>query len=257
MAYDFYYDVRALFARAMKKFLRTPISMVFSLLQPIIFLVLLTQVFNKFGSLPGFPAGGYLEFAVAGILFFNLLNSTMQAGISMVDDINSGYLSKILVTPVSRSAILLGRLLSDAVRMLIQSAIILVIAYLLGATFATGVFGILLVFLTVVFFGVAWSGIYLAVGLATKSSEATTTIGVVMLFPLLFISIALVPFKFLPRWAQTVSSFNPVSYGVNVIRSLMSTGFNWGIVLPAYAIIALVATLTWGATLYQFRKVVK
>jgi ABC-2 type transport system permease protein len=175
----------------------------------------------------------------------------------MVDDINSGYLSKILVTPVNRPAILLGRLSSDAVRMLIQSGIIIVIAYLLGATFVTGVFGILLLFLTVVFFGVAWSGIYLAVGLATKSSEATTTIGVVMLFPLLFISTALVPFKFLPRWAQTVSNYNPVSYGVNGVRALTSSGFNWGTILPAYTVIALVAIVTWGATLYQFRKVIR
>ena len=191
------------------------------------------------------------------MVFFNLLNSSMQAGISVVDDLKSGYLSKILVTPVNRPAILLGRLLSDSARMLIQSGIILIIAYLLGATFATGDLGILLILFTVGFFGVAWSGIYLALGLYTKNSEATTSVGIVMLFPLLFVRVALVPFKLLPHWAQTVSNINPVSYGVNVVRTLMSTGFEWGTILPAFAVIALVGVATWGMTLYLFRKAVR
>ena len=158
---------------------------------------------------------------------------------------------------MSRSAILIGRLLSDAVRMLIQSIIILLIAFLLGATFATGILGMLLILLTIAFFGVAWSGIYLSIGLATKSSETTTTIGVVMLFPLWFMSISLVPFDFLPGWAQVVSSYNPVSYGVGAVRALMSAGFDWGIILQAYLVIALVCIVTWGVALYSFKRLVR
>ena len=70
MDYDLLFDTRSLFERAMKKFLRNTVGMIFSLLQPIIFLVLLTQIFNRFGSIADFPVGGYLQFAVAGILFF-------------------------------------------------------------------------------------------------------------------------------------------------------------------------------------------
>jgi ABC-type multidrug transport system permease subunit len=74
---------------------------------------------------------------------------------------------------------------------------------------------------------------------------------------LLFVRVALVPFKLLPHWAQTVSNINPVSYGVNVVRTLMSTGFEWGTILPAFAVIALVGVATWGMTLYLFRKAVR
>jgi len=257
MIYDALFDTWHLFNRAMKKLLRTPILIFLSLFQSVLFLALFTQVFAKFGDLPGFPAGGYLQFATAGILIMPALTSSMQSGNSMVDDINSGYLSKMLVTPVSRPAILLGRLLSDAVMTLIPAGIVLALAYGLGATFATGVPGILLILFTLAFFEIAWSGIGLAAGLATKSSQAVTGLGAVIIFPLVFLSTALVPFLFLPNWVQTVSNFNPISYGVNAVRSLMSTGFDWNTIIPAYGVLALLTAVTMGTTLYQFRRLVK
>jgi len=257
MIYDALFDIWHLFNRAMKKLLRTPILIFLSLFQSVLFLALFTQVFTKFGNLPGFPAGGYLQFATAGILIMPALMSSMQSGNSMVDDINSGYLSKMLVTPVSRPAILLGRLLSDAVMMLIPTGIILALAYVLGATFATGALGILLILFTLAFFEIAWSGIGLAAGLTTKSSEAVTGLGTLIMFPLVFMSTALVPLQFLPNWIQAVSNFNPISYGVNAVRVLMSTGFDWNTIMPAYAVLALLTAVTMGATLYQFGRVVK
>ncbi|MFZ0011852.1 MAG: ABC transporter permease [Halobacteriota archaeon] len=257
MVYDALFDTWDLFVRAMKKLLRTPILIFLSLFQALLFLFLFTQIFSKFGGLPGFPAGGYLQFATAGILLFPAMTASTQSGNSMVDDINSGYLSKMLVTPVSRPAILLGRLLSDGVMTIIPTGIILVLAYLLGATFATGVPGILLIFFTLAFFEIAWSGIGLAAGLATKSQETVTGLGALILIPLMFMSTALVPLQFLPDWIQTVSNFNPISYTANAVRALMSTGFDWNTIIAAYAVLALVAAVTMGATLYQFRRVVK
>jgi len=66
-----------------------------------------------------------------------------------------------------------------------------------------------------------------------------------------------VPLQFLPNWIQAVSNFNPISYGVNAVRALMSTGFDWNTIIPAYAVLALLTAVTMGATLYQFRRVVK
>jgi ABC-2 type transport system permease protein len=181
----------------------------------------------------------------------------MQSGNAIVDDINSGYLSKMLATPVSRSAILLGRLLSDAVMTIIPTGIILTLAYVLGARYATGVPGILLIFITLAFFEFAWSGIGLAAGLATKSQETVTALGMIILAPLVFLSTALVPQQFLPDWIQSVSNVNPVSYTVNAVRALTSTGFDWHTIAAAYAVLALIAAVTMSATLYQFEKVVK
>jgi ABC-2 type transport system permease protein len=250
-------DTRYLFVRYLKKLVRNPILLFFSLFQPIIFLVLFTQLLTNFSKFVVLPGGSYIEFATAGILLQNAFGSALQSGTSIVLDIDSGYLQKMLVTPVRREAILLGRLTSDAFRVVVQSAIILGLAYAFGAFVTTGVIGILLIFFTIAFFGLAWSGISLAIGMKTRSSETVFAIGGFLTFPLLFLSPALFPIDFLPPWVGTVSMFNPISYAVNAIRVLMTTGYDWGTILPSWGVIALVALVTMSLTLYQFRKVVR
>ena len=250
-------DTWYLFVRAIKKLIRTPILLFFSLFQPIIFLVLFTQLFTKFSSVPGFPAGSYLLFATPGILLQNAFSSALQSGTSIVDDLNSGFLQKMLVTPVSRSAILLGRLVSDAFRVVVQSVIILILAYALGFSEVTGFEGILLSLSLIAFFGLAWSGISLTIGLTTRSAEAVFGIGGFLTFPLLFMSTALVPAKgFMPDWMVMVSNYNPISYTVNAVRDLALTGFTWGDIVSATLVISGIAIVTLAATLYKFKKVV-
>lgn len=249
-------DTSYLFVRYLKKLVRNPILLFFSLFQPIIFLLLFTQLFSKLASIPGLGASSYLVFATPGILLQNAFGSALQSGTSIVLDIDTGFLQKMLVTPVSRYAILLGRLTSDAFRVVVQSIIILALAYALGASVVTGIVGILLMLITIAFFGLAWSGISLAIGLKTKSSETVFAIGGFLTFPLLFMSTALTPQSFMPDWIKTVSAFNPISYTVDAVRVLMINGFTWSTVLSAYAVIGLIAAVTLGATLYLFRKVV-
>ena len=256
----FFYDSWVLFVRSIKKLVRTPILLFFSLFQPIIFLVLFTQLFGAFGSLlasqAGFVGVSYLSFATAGIVLQNGFSSALQSGTSIVDDLTSGFLEKELVTPVSRSAILFGRLLSDAFRVVVQSIIILVLAALLGAEFTTGIVGVIIIFALVAFFGLAWSGISLAIGLRTKSAETVFGLGGILTFPLLFMSSALVPTTLMPGWMQNVSRLNPISYTVDAVRALTLTGFDWPKILEAFGIIGAIAIVTLGATLYLFRKVV-
>jgi ABC-2 type transport system permease protein len=139
---------------------------------------------------------------------------------------------------------------------MVQSAIILALSVLLGGYVVTGLAGVFLIFFTIAFFGLAWSGISLAIGLRTRSSETVFAIGGFITFPLLFTSTALVPAASLPSWINTISQFNPISYAVNAIRALMIVGFDWPTILAAWGVIALIAVVTLGATLYQFRKVV-
>lgn len=249
-------DTKYLFIRAMKKLIRNPILVFFSLFQPIIFLLLFTQLFSRFASIPDFPAENYLVFATPGILLQNAFSSALQSGMYIVDDLESGYLQKMLVTPISRSAILLGRLVSDAFRVTVQSLIILGLAYLMGASVVTGIPGLLLILVTIAFFGLAWSGISLAIGMRTKSAESVFGIGGFLTFPLLFMSTALTPLSFMPTWIQNVSKMNPISYTVDAVRVLMINGYDWNIIISAYAVIGLIAIVTMGSTLYLFKKIV-
>lgn len=251
-----WFDVGYLYVRSLRKLYRNPILLMFSLLQPIIFLGLFTQIFKSLGGLGGFPVS-YVAFATPGILLQNGFTSSLQSGTSMVDELTSGFLQNMLVTPVNRSAILLGRLLSDATRVTLQSIIILILAYFLGAVVVTGLSGIFLILFTIAYFGLAWSGISLSIGLATKRAETVTAIGFFMTFPLLFMSTALFPLKFLPTWMQTVSNANPISYNVDAIRDLALGGITTSSLLSAYGVTSILAVVTLGATLYMFRKVVR
>ena len=252
-------DTRHLFVRSLKKLIRNPILIFFSLFQPIIFLLLFTQLFSKFAQAPGlFPAGvSYLAYATPGILLQNGFSSALQSGTSIVDDINTGFLQKMLVTPVSRTAILLGRLTADAFRVTVQSIIIIVLAYAIGFSVPTGPLGILAILAIVAFFGLAWSGISLALGLRTRSAESVFGIAGFLTFPLLFMSTSLVPQSAMPAWMQSVSSVNPISFAVNAVRDMsLPNYFSAGDVLAAVGVIAGIALVTLGATSYLFRKVV-
>ncbi|MGD0070700.1 MAG: ABC transporter permease [Candidatus Bathyarchaeia archaeon] len=257
MTNDFAYDVWYMFVRANKKYMRSPALVFFSLVTPIIFFFLFTQLFKVLGGVPGFPAGSYLQFAIAGILLMEAFNTALRTGSSIVEDYDSEYLSKLLVTPVSRPAILLGRLLSDGVRVIVQSIIILALAYLMGANFVTGALGIILILITMAVFGMAWSGVSLSVGLATKNGEAISSLSMFLTFPLVFVSTALLPLTFLPSWMQYISNVNPISYIANAVRALTSTGFNLNTILLAYAVMLFIAFLGLGTTMHQFRKLMR
>ncbi len=109
---------------------------------------------------------------------------------------------------------------------------------------------------TVAFFGLAWSGISLALGLRTKSAETVFGIAGTLTFPLLFMSTALMRQDRMPPWMANVSSYNPISIAVNAIRDLIMNGYLWGSFSEAYGVIALIGLVTLGATFYEFRKVV-
>jgi len=237
------------------KTVRNPTLLFINLFTPLLFLLLFSQLLNKLTTFSGIH-GSYLAYLTPGILVLNAITGSFLSGMSIVNDINSGFLHKMLLTPASRAAILLGRLLNDMLIMMIQSAIILGVAGLLGLTIATGAVGLALIFVTIAFFDLAWSGLLLTVGLQTKKAETVSAVGNLLAFPLLFISSAFFPTVIMPSWAQTVAKYNPLSYAANVTRDLIQGGLTWSTFASAYAVIGIIAVLTFAATLYEFRKVI-
>jgi ABC-2 type transport system permease protein len=256
MVMTLFYDTQSLFQRGLKKMVRNPTLSVTYLVEPVIFLVVFSEMFAKLGEFLPSTAGGYVAYLTPGILVFCALIASPQSGVSLVNDINSGFLSKILLTQASRPAILLGRILTD-VSMVVGEAIITIItAIVMGVTISSGLPGVLLILVTVALFEMALSGIFLAIGIATRKTETLSAVSGFLYLPLIFLSTAMFPVSFLPGWAQTASNYNPVTYIADVARELISGGLNLNTLVEGYVLTGLIALATFAATLYQFRKVV-
>ena len=255
------------FRRALKKLVRNPIFLMFSLLQPIIFLLIFTQLFDGFGNFPNFRqvtgCPTYLCFAAPGIVMMNAFSSALQSGVTMVDDIQTGFLDKVLVTPVRRSSILMGRMMADTVRIIIQSVLLVGLALLLGAEARNGLIGIAAVIGMIAFFGLAWAGISHSIGLRTKNQQTVFSAGFLMTFPLMFMSTMLAPDIIMKDWIRNVSQYNPLSFAVNSIRAFMVVPLagweapNWTALEQSLVVIAGIAVLSLGSAILAFKKVVE
>ncbi len=251
-----FYDTQSLLERYLIKLVRNPTLLATNLVTPLLFLLLFSQLLQKFSIfLPG-VSGGYLAYLTPGVVMLNAMISAPQGGVSIANDLNSGFLSKMLLTQVRRPAILLGRLLTDMLVVVGQSIITIIVAIALGVKISSGLPGILLILLTTAFFELALSGIFLTVGIRTRKTETISAISGVLFFPLIFVSSAMFPISFFPSWAQTVSKYNPVSYAADVTRDLVLGGLTFSTLAWAYTLIGVIALVTFAATLYQFRKVI-
>ncbi len=252
----FLYDTQSLFQRYLIKLFRNPTLLGTNLFTPLLFLLLFSQLLQKFSLfLPG-VSGGYLAYLTPGVVVLNAMISAPLGGVSIANDLNSGFLSKMLLTQVVRPAILLGRLFTDMLVVVMQSIISLALAIALGVKISSGIPGVLLILLTVAFFELALSGIFLAIGLKTRKTETISAISGVIFFPIIFVSSSMFPVSFFPAWAQTISNYNPVSYAANVTRELVIGGLSASTVFYAYVLIGIIAIASFAATLYQFRKVI-
>ena len=215
-----------LFQRALREIPRVPTRIAFPVIGPVMQLVLLTAVLSSVTQLPGYPARSSVQFMTAGVLALTVLAGAGGAGFQMVQDIDTGFFDKLRVAPISRSAIVLGLLLTDATRLAAQSLVVILLALLLGAHIATGVPGLIGMLLLAAIFGAAWSGISLNVALRTRNPEVTAAAGI-LTFPLYFGSTAFMPYDLLPPWLQWFNVFNPVNYLILADRALMSTRWDW------------------------------
>ncbi len=225
-------DTWTLYVRQLKKLSRQPTVIVFALVQPIIWLGLFGQMFSRVADFPtvGDQMGNvsYFQFFIPTVMLQSVLFGAGQSGVGIISDISSGYLDKLLTTPVNRAAILMGRLFGDLTRMMIQVGIVILVGWGLGrfqdprVVFANGIGGILAAMLVVLLLGTMLIGFNIFIGLLTKNTEATFMIGNFTVIPLLFVSSAMLPLSLLPKWMQTVAKLNPVTYAIDAVRALLN-----------------------------------
>ncbi len=246
-------DSLVLAARAGREIPRVPTRIVFPLLIPVMQLVLFASVFANIGTLRNAGSGSALNFLAAGQVALSVMVGSGGSGFQMVQDIDSGFFDKLRTSPVSRTAIVLGLLITDAVRLSLHALAILIVARLMGAEIATGLAGVLVIMVLCGLFGACWAGISLNVALRTRNPE-TTAAGGILVFPLYFASTAFVPKSALPGWLQTVNTVNPISYLIDAVRALMLTGWEWQRVGEGFVAALAVGAITLPMALLAFRR---
>lgn len=206
--------------------IRMPVFIFMSLFQPILWLLLFTQIFKTLGSGPGgesvWGSGiTYLEGFTPGVIVMTVLFGSAFAGFGTLMDIDSGVLDKMLATPVTRVSIITGRVIAAVLVGLVQAAIVFIVAAIMGVDVATGAPGVLMVLLLVALLGVGFAAFSNGLALLLKRQE--TVMAVVNLFtmPLMFMSSTFMPPSRLPHWLDIARQFNPVDYAVVGVRNLV------------------------------------
>lgn len=234
----FYQQVWMLTARSMRTMLRTPAVILPALFISGFFLFVYEATLgDAAGSIPGIADVDYIAFILPLSVISASLSGAGIAGQNLVRDIETGYFDKLLLTPVSRGALILGQIMAGAVVLAFQTIVIIAIGLLLGLRPETGVVGLLAVLGFSMLIGVGFAGF--SVGVALQSGNAAATQGAGFLFfPFTFLTATFVPVDLLGGWLKTVATINPITYILEAMRSVLITG--WEADVLASGIIACV-----------------
>jgi ABC-2 type transport system permease protein len=255
----------ALTNRELKKWYKAPVVFLLTIIQPILWMGLLGKAMNIGGifsasSIPPivldpplsttqlaqlgtifqglsnnmmantFGVTDYFSYMAMGMIVFTTLFTTAFSGMSVVWDRRLGFMNKVLSTPVSRSVIILSKVLSATLRSMFQAAIVIVIAYLFGLQFGTNfnMLSLLGVFAVVFLIGMGLSSMFIAINLRATRMETPQAVINLITLPLMFASNAFFPINLMPDWLQAVANVNPMSYTTDAVRRLtiFSDGFS-------------------------------
>lgn len=201
-----------------------PGRLVYPLVQPIVLLVLFTSVFGNLAVGGHQGSGAYREFLIPGIIIQNAVLTAPIAGLALLRDAGSGLADRFRSLPMSRPAVLIGRLAYDAILFAVQALLLIATAFGLGFSVRTGVAGVALITLISVVFGASVS--VASAWLALRIGDIETAERV-MYFPAIalnFVSSAFAPVQYLAAWMQPIARVNPVTAAADLIRSLAAGG---------------------------------
>src|ERR671915_1359607 len=224
--------------RALREGWRTPDALLPTLFIPLFFLVVnVGQAAKIFpGETTGFLHGqGYGAFQLPSSLL--LAASFGTAALFLVEDIEGGYFDKLRAAPVSRTAIVMGRLIAELVKGVLIATAIVVLGLIFGISIASGVVGFVLLVGLTALWSVVFVGFMQLIALKSRSAAATNSAGLVF-FPLLFLTPNFVPRDLLTRPMEIAATLNPVTYVMEALRSLVLEDLDWGTILPGFAVVA-------------------
>ena len=232
-------DTGIVLARELKPVLRDPFSVVFSMIQPLFFLALFAPLLS---SVTGLGTGSSLQWFVPGIVVMSCLFGASMTGSNLLLEMQTGSHERSLVSPLSRSSLLLGRALKEIVPVVVQAVV--VVAAVAATSFDVHPLGIAVGLLVLSVFCVGLGSLSYALALATRGQDwIFWTVQQTFLFPVLLLAGMLLPVDGGPGWLRTLSQANPLTYIVDAERSLFAGRFDGGLLLQGAAAAVLVAVL--------------
>lgn len=246
-------DTRLMLAYEVGTTLRNPTWVVFGVLQPLLWLVLFGPLLDRLGGLPGAPAGDAVAGFAPGILVMLALFSALFVGFGLVADLRAGVLERYAVTPITRLALVLGRVLRDVIMLLIQALLLLGVAALMGLRSSPA--GTALTFALLALIGAGASASSYALALAVRDENALSSTLSFLSQPLVLLSGIVLPLTLAPGWLATLAKANPFYWAVEAARDLITGKLATPTVLLGFGVTAALAVLALAWTVPAFRRV--
>jgi ABC-2 type transport system permease protein len=244
-------DTWLLFVRHIQKTARQPLWLFIGLMQPVLYLVLYMPLLKNVSGGPGLDAGSVVRIFTPGMLTVMGLGS-LFAGFSFIDEIRIGIISRWLVTPASRLAILLSLIFNQLVTLLLQSTILVGIAFAFGLD--ADALGLLLTFVLVLMIGACMASLSYAISLSVQDEGALASITNTFYLPVMLLSGIMLPIAVAPDWIKTAAKFNPFYYVVEAARELFAGNFGAPIVWQGFVVMSAFTALTIWLALRALRK---
>jgi ABC transporter DrrB family efflux protein len=215
-------DTLTITRRNLLVWMRVPAYLVFTVVQPVIFVLMFRYVFG--GAIRVSSAGGYVNFLLPGIIAQTAAFACFGTAIALAQELKKGVIDRLRAMPMARSAVLAGRLVADTLRMTVTILIVLGVGYAVGFRFSNGVVPAIAMVALAILFGVAIACISAYTGLAIGDEESVQAFGLIWIFPLTFLSSAFVPIATMPGWLQAFANNQPVTYTIDAMRGLAEGG---------------------------------
>jgi ABC transporter DrrB family efflux protein len=211
-------DVAVLTRRNLLHVRREPAQLSDATVQPVLFTLLFVSIFGAAMTIPG--GGSYKAFAIGGLVTMNLTTASMGTAVGLSSDLATGVMNRFRTLPMARSAILAGRTLSDVLSSILCGSIVILTGLAIGWRPGDGFMGVVGGLAVAVAFAWALSWFTACIGLAVSDPESAQAVGLVILFPVAFVSSCFVPTQGLPHWLRVIADWNPVSAVAGSCREL-------------------------------------
>jgi ABC-2 type transport system permease protein len=216
--------VRETILRSWLKTIRRPVPLTFSFLQPLFWMLIFGFLFHRFALGSAYAGLSYLDFLLPGICVMTVLFGASQAGITVIQDLQTGFLQRMVRSTMHPVWILTGKTVAEVTRLLLQAFVVALLGIALGARLRIDPLALLVALVALALFALAYASLSCWVALETKAQESMAVFVHIVNIPLLFTSTALVPLSQMPTWLETLARWNPLSLVANGLREALVLG---------------------------------